>query len=137
MNVALTYTFFLEDVFVQELAEGKTFPIDHPEVITATEYYLRAIFAPPKYDSHSLFLYAYFLEHCGRYEDAEVNFFWKFKIFFSLTPLKKTKRTIIYNLWNLIQQMQLVYYNMEIFCKIKENLKMQRKCFNFLLNTLL
>lgn len=32
----------------------------------------RAISAPPKYDSHSLFLYAYFLERCGDYVGAEV-----------------------------------------------------------------
>lgn len=57
---------------MQELKAGKTFPQDHPIVTKATEYYLRAIFAPPKYDSHSLFLYAYFLEHCGKYDSAEV-----------------------------------------------------------------
>jgi hypothetical protein len=57
LNVALTWTLLLEDEFAHELAEGLTFPRTHPAVSKATEYYLRAISCPPKYDSHSLFLY--------------------------------------------------------------------------------
>jgi tetratricopeptide (TPR) repeat protein len=70
LNVALTWTLALEDEFT---ATGNTFPASHPAVSKATEYYLRAISTAPKYDSHSLFLYAYFLELCGNYEAAEVR----------------------------------------------------------------
>lgn len=38
-----------EDEYMNQLAEGQTFPQDHPAVAKAIEYYLRAIFAPPKY----------------------------------------------------------------------------------------
>eukprot|EP01119_Soliformovum_irregulare_P021321 TRINITY_DN7074_c0_g1_i2.p1 TRINITY_DN7074_c0_g1~~TRINITY_DN7074_c0_g1_i2.p1 ORF type:complete len:833 (+),score=208.66 TRINITY_DN7074_c0_g1_i2:91-2589(+) len=65
LNVALTWTLALE------IAEGNTFPAENGAVLRAMEYYLRAISAPPRYDSHSLFLYAYFLERCGKYETAE------------------------------------------------------------------
>jgi len=65
LNVALTWTLLLEDEFSLQLAAGENIPNSHPSVSKATEYYLRAISCPPKYDSHSLFLYAYFLERLG------------------------------------------------------------------------
>ena len=49
LKVSVKRTFILEDIFSQELAQGETFPRNHPAVIKATEYYLRAISAPPKY----------------------------------------------------------------------------------------
>ena len=67
VNVALTWTLILEEEFLF----GQQFPRDHPCVFKAIEYYLRAISAIPKYDSLTLFLYAYFLERCGKYQDAE------------------------------------------------------------------
>jgi len=71
LNVALTWTLMLEDEFCLELSRGQTFPLDHHAVLKATEYYLRAISAPEKYDSHSVFLYAHFLERCGNLDGAE------------------------------------------------------------------
>ena len=71
LNVALTWTLALEDEFSQELTSGGSFPKNHHAVIKSQEYYLRAISTPPRYDSHSLFLYAYFLERCGLLDAAE------------------------------------------------------------------
>eukprot|EP01116_Phalansterium_solitarium_P015791 TRINITY_DN3523_c0_g1_i5.p1 TRINITY_DN3523_c0_g1~~TRINITY_DN3523_c0_g1_i5.p1 ORF type:complete len:415 (+),score=117.56 TRINITY_DN3523_c0_g1_i5:261-1505(+) len=70
-GVALTWTFLLEDQYARVICEGGYFPKSDEKVIEATEYYLRSIYAPPKYDSQSLFLYAYFLERLGQFDSAE------------------------------------------------------------------
>eukprot|EP01114_Cavostelium_apophysatum_P005961 TRINITY_DN1714_c0_g1_i2.p1 TRINITY_DN1714_c0_g1~~TRINITY_DN1714_c0_g1_i2.p1 ORF type:complete len:511 (-),score=123.93 TRINITY_DN1714_c0_g1_i2:421-1953(-) len=67
LSIALTYTYFLEDEF-----KGQEFPsLSNPVVNQATGFYLQAISVEPKYDARSLFLYANFLDRCGKYDAAE------------------------------------------------------------------
>lgn len=69
LSIALTYVLSIEEDF-KNVPNAKFSP-DDPRVRKAEEYALRAISAEPKYDSWSLFRYAQFLEHCGRFESAE------------------------------------------------------------------
>jgi len=71
VNMALTWTLALEDEYKIELAQRLYINKDNAAVSKAMEYYLRAISAEPKYDSHSLYLYAHFLEMCGNEEASE------------------------------------------------------------------
>jgi len=66
-NLALTWLLLIEE----DRKPGQTFPSDDRRVQKVHEYIMRAISAPPKYDSLSLFRYANLLSRCNKKEEAE------------------------------------------------------------------
>ena len=66
-NLALTWLLLIEE----GRPHGQSFPVDDRRVQKVHEYIMRAISAPPKYDSLSLFRYANLLSRCNKKEEAE------------------------------------------------------------------
>jgi hypothetical protein len=66
-NLALTWLLLIEE----GRKPGQPFPKDDRRVQKVQEYIMRAISAPPKYDSLSLFRYANLLSRCDKKEEAE------------------------------------------------------------------
>lgn len=66
-NLALTWLLLIEE----DRKPGQPFPVDDRRVQKVHEYIMRAISAPPKYDSLSLFRYANLLSRLNRKEEAE------------------------------------------------------------------
>eukprot|EP01118_Nematostelium_gracile_P006177 TRINITY_DN1987_c0_g1_i1.p1 TRINITY_DN1987_c0_g1~~TRINITY_DN1987_c0_g1_i1.p1 ORF type:complete len:887 (+),score=181.40 TRINITY_DN1987_c0_g1_i1:68-2728(+) len=118
LNVALTWTLQLEDEFHQELAQGQYFPLQHVAVMKATEYYLRAISAPPKYDSHSLFMYAHFVERCGNHEAAE-------EYYLQSLEVDPNNSACLFQYGNFLSQRSLDDDAEKFFIKSSENTKGQ------------
>jgi hypothetical protein len=66
-NLALTWLLLIEE----DRKPGQPFPVDDRRVQKVHEYIMRAISAPPKYDSLSLFRYANLLSRLNKKEEAE------------------------------------------------------------------
>jgi hypothetical protein len=66
-NLALTWLLLIEE----GRKPGHPFPVDDRRVQKVHEYIMRAISAPPKYDSLSLFRYANLLSRLNKKEEAE------------------------------------------------------------------